>query len=62
MMAAYMRQRYKLERTTDINEQEEAEVAVKKIRKRGYGVGRVTGRSAEERIHSVLGLIWMTAC
>lgn len=38
MMAAWMRQRYKVEVITDINEEEEAKKAAKKIRKRGYGV------------------------
>ena len=37
MMATYVRQRYMVEREGDINDPEEAEAAVKRPRKRGYG-------------------------
>jgi len=37
MMATFMRQKHKIERTTDIDEDEEELAQVKKIRKRGYG-------------------------
>jgi hypothetical protein len=37
MMATYMRQRYKIERPTDIDEVEDELAQVKKIKKRGYG-------------------------
>jgi hypothetical protein len=40
MVAAWMRQRYKVERSSEINEEEEESGQVRKIKNRGYGSGR----------------------
>jgi hypothetical protein len=37
MMATYVRQRYMVERTSDIDEEEEAAAAIRRPKKRGYG-------------------------